>query len=50
MDYTRRDFARLTLAGVPAAGLFETVFAASRPDAAGRPSSLIDGVQIGTIT
>jgi len=49
MEYTRRDFARLALAGVPASGLLE-VLAASAPDAAGRPNSVINGVQIGTIT
>jgi sugar phosphate isomerase/epimerase len=50
MEYTRRDFARLALAGLPAAGLLEKVFASSVPDVAGRPNSLINGVQIGTIT
>jgi sugar phosphate isomerase/epimerase len=50
MEYTRRDFARLALAGVPASGLLEKVFAAPVVDAAGRPDSLINGVQIGTIT
>jgi sugar phosphate isomerase/epimerase len=50
MEYTRRDFARLALAAVPASGLLEKVLVASAPDAAGRPNSLINGVQIGTIT
>jgi sugar phosphate isomerase/epimerase len=50
MPYTRRDFAKLTLAGVPAAGLLETLLTASVPDATGRPNSLINGVQVGTIT
>jgi sugar phosphate isomerase/epimerase len=50
MEYTRRDFAKLALSGVSAGGLLEKVFAASVPVAAGRPNSLINGVQIGTIT
>ena len=50
MKYTRRDFGKLALAGVPAAGLLEKVFAAPALAAAGRPDSLINGVQIGTIT
>jgi sugar phosphate isomerase/epimerase len=50
MEYTRRDFAKLALAGVPASGLLEKVFAASVLDAAGRPDSLINGVQLGAIT
>ena len=50
MEYTRRDLARLALAMVPASRVLETVLAASVSDAAGRPNSLIDGVQIGTIT
>ena len=49
MECTRRDFTKLALAGTAAAGL-EKVFAASAPDAARRPDSLINGVQIGTIT
>jgi sugar phosphate isomerase/epimerase len=45
MEYTRRDFAKLALAGMPASGLLAEVLAA-----AARPNSLINGVQIGTIT
>jgi sugar phosphate isomerase/epimerase len=49
MDSTRRDFTKLALAGVPAAMLLErTVFGSVF--AAGWPNSLINGVQIGTIT
>ena len=47
---TRREFGRLALAGLPAAtvlGRAESLFAAI-PQA--KPNSLIDGVQIGTIT
>ena len=48
MDCTRRDFGKLALAGLPAAALLEpslvSLFAAERPN------SLINGVQIGTIT
>jgi sugar phosphate isomerase/epimerase len=50
MEYTRRDFTKLALAGTAAAGLLEKVFAAAAPDTARRPNSLINGVQIGTIT
>ena len=47
---TRREFGKLALAGLPAAtvlGRGESIFAAI---AQAKPSSLIDGVQIGTIT
>lgn len=50
MNYSRRDFGKLALAGLPAAALLgrsEMLFAA--PQAA-KPNSKIDGVQIGTIT
>ena len=50
MEYTRRDLGRLALA-LPAAALLgrsEAVRAALLQ--ATRPNSLIDGVQIGTIT
>jgi sugar phosphate isomerase/epimerase len=50
MEYTRRDFAKLALIGASGAGLLEKIFAAPVLDAAGRPNSLINGVQIGTIT
>ena len=47
---TRRDFGKLALAGLPAAtviGRVESIFGAI-PQA--KPNSLIEGVQIGTIT
>jgi sugar phosphate isomerase/epimerase len=47
---TRREFGKLALAGVPAAtvlGSSESIFGAF---AQAKPNSLIDGVQIGTIT
>jgi sugar phosphate isomerase/epimerase len=50
MSYTRREFGRLALAGLPAAavlGRTESIFGAF---AQAKPNSLIDGVQIGTIT
>jgi len=58
MPYSRREFGRLALAGLPAAAMLargESIFGApSRLAAAsagqGKPNSLIDGVQLGTIT
>jgi sugar phosphate isomerase/epimerase len=50
MHYTRREFGRLALAGLPAAALLDKSIVQSVLSAAGRPSSLINGVQIGTIT
>ncbi len=50
MSYTRREFGKLALAGLPAAaflGRNEGIFGAL---AQAKPSSLINGVQIGTIT
>lgn len=50
MSYTRREFGKLALASFPAAavlGRAESVFGAFAP---AKPNSLIDGVQIGTIT
>jgi sugar phosphate isomerase/epimerase len=50
MSYTRREFGKLALAGLPAAALLgrnEGIFGAL---AQAKPSSLINGVQIGTIT
>jgi hypothetical protein len=50
MSYTRREFGKLALAGLPAAarlGRGESNFGAF---AQAKPNSLIDGVQIGTIT
>ena len=49
MKYTRREFGTLALTGVPAAALLERSHVASL-FAAERPNSLINGVQIGTIT
>jgi sugar phosphate isomerase/epimerase len=51
MSYTRREFGKLALAGLPAAavlGRSDGVLGAFAAQA--KPSSLIDGVQIGTIT
>jgi sugar phosphate isomerase/epimerase len=62
MSYTRREFGKLALAGLPATAILgrsESIFGAfARPSrlegpSAGqqaKPNSLIDGVQIGTIT
>jgi sugar phosphate isomerase/epimerase len=50
MEYSRRDFGRLALTGMPAAALLERSFASSVLFAAERPDSLINGVQVGTIT
>jgi sugar phosphate isomerase/epimerase len=52
MTLTRREFGKLALAGLPAAavlGRANAVFGAFA-QAQGKPNSLIDGVQIGTIT
>src|SRR5712671_2626172 len=49
MKYTRRDFARLALAGAPAAAMLDRLSVA-RLLAAERPNSLFHGVQLGTIT
>jgi sugar phosphate isomerase/epimerase len=49
MSYTRREFARLALAGLPAAAAFgraESIFGAALE----KPNSVIAGVQLGTIT
>src|SRR6266545_4389559 len=48
MSYTRREFGKLALAGLPAAAVLgrnESIFSAQA-----KPNSLINGVQIGTIT
>ena len=50
MEYTRRDFGKLALATMPAAALLERSFAGSLLFGAERPDSLINGVQVGTIT
>ena len=49
MFYTRREFGRLALAGLPAAALAGSG-GMLRALAQAKPNSLIDGVQIGTIT
>jgi len=49
MEYTRREFGKLTLAGLPAAALLESPLFASALIQA-KPNSLIKGVQIGLIT
>src|SRR4051812_50015633 len=50
MAYTRREFGRLALAGLPAAAVLartESIFGAF---AQAKPNSMINGVQIGAIT
>src|SRR5437867_9187786 len=49
MPYTRREFGKLTVAALPAVAVVraESIFGAF---AQAKPHSLIDGVQIGTIT
>src|SRR5438477_10646156 len=49
MTYTRREFGKLTVAALPAVAVVraESIFGAFAP---AKPNSLIDGVQIGTIT
>jgi sugar phosphate isomerase/epimerase len=49
MDYTRREFGKLALATVPAVALFDKTLAGLAL-AQAKPNSLINGVQIGTIT
>jgi len=51
MSYTRREFGKLAIAGLPAAavlGSSESIFGAFAQ--AAKPNSLFNGVQIGTIT
>src|SRR5438552_5265950 len=50
MEYTRRDFGKLSLATLPAAALLERSLANSVLFAAERPNSVINGVQVGAIT
>ena len=53
MTYSRREFGRLALAGLPAAAFMArggTIFGAFTGQTSAKPNSLIDGVQIGTIT
>src|SRR5262250_2158759 len=45
MNYSRREFGKLALAGVSAAAISERAIFAQ-----GKPNSLINGVQVGTIT
>src|SRR6187401_2862784 len=50
MSYSRREFGKLALAGLPAAavlGRAESLFGAF---AQAKPNSMINGVQVGTIT
>src|SRR5438105_8111419 len=49
MAYTRREFGKLTVAALPAVAVVraESIFGAF---AAAKPNSVINGVQIGTIT
>ncbi len=50
MSYTRREFGKLALAGVPAAAMVGGSETLLRAFAQSKPNSLIEGVQIGTIT
>ncbi len=50
MKYTRRDFGKLALAGLPTAALVDKSVVGSVRAAAQRRNSVINGVQIGTIT
>jgi sugar phosphate isomerase/epimerase len=50
MAYTRREFAKLALAGFPAVAMAGGGGALLRAFAQAKPNSLIEGVQIGTIT
>ena len=50
MSYSRREFGKLALAGLPAAAMLGESGALLRAFAQAKPNSLIEGVQIGTIT
>ena len=50
MSYTRREFGKLALAGLPAAALLGRTGSIFGAFAQAKPNSLINGVQIGTIT
>ena len=50
MSYTRREFGKLALAGLPAAALVGPTESTFGVLAQAKPNSLINGVQIGTIT
>jgi sugar phosphate isomerase/epimerase len=50
MSYSRREFGKLALAGLPAAAVLSRTSSIIDAFVQGKPNSLIDGVQIGTIT
>ena len=50
MLYSRREMGKLALAGLPAAAVLGTTESIFGAFAQAKPNSLIDGVQIGTIT
>ena len=50
MSYTRREFGMLALAGLPAAAMLGRTESAFGAFVQSKPNSLINGVQIGTIT
>jgi sugar phosphate isomerase/epimerase len=50
MSYSRREFGKLALAGVPAAALFGNSTLTSALAQMAKPNSMFNGVQIGTIT
>ena len=50
MEYTRRDFGKLALAGLPGVALLGRGDSILSAFAQAKPNSLINGVQIGTIT
>jgi sugar phosphate isomerase/epimerase len=50
MSYTRREFGKLALASLPAAAVLARADSIVGAFAQAKPNSLIDGVQIGTIT
>ena len=50
MSYTRRDFGKLALAGVPLAGLNVSASREALAQATQRPNSVMNGVTVGTIT
>src|SRR6476646_7677128 len=50
MSYSRREFGKLALAGLPAAAVLGRADSLFGAFAQARPNSLINGVQVGTIT
>ena len=50
MSYTRREFGKLALAGLPAAAVLARTDSIFGAFAQAKPNSLVNGVQIGTIT